>query len=362
MPHVKLHIPGPVEVSAKTWAAFCSPMIGHRGQGYKDLYAKIQPQLQTLLGTKQLVFLSTSSAWGVMEGALRNLVGKKVLNCMCGAFSDKWFDVAKRCGKDAAPLSVPWGSPIRAEAVDRELATGQFDALTLIHNETSTGTMSPLAEIAALKRKYPDVMFIVDAVSSMTAVPLNFDALGIDVLLAGTQKAFALPPGFAVFTASAAALAKAATAKDRGYYFDFVEFQKNAEGHMTPSTPSISHTYALSAKLDEFFAEGLEARYARHRQTNQMTRDWAARHGFTLFPEPGYESLTLCCINNGAKPGGRVVDVARLQKLVKDQGFLIDGGYGKIKGTTFRISNMGDETPATMNELYAALDTALAKL
>lgn len=362
MPHLKLHIPGPVEVSEKTFKAFCSPMIGHRGQGYKDLVAKVQPQLQALLSTKQLVYLSTSSAWGVMEGALRNVVSKKVLNCMCGAFSDKWLDVSKRCGKEADPLQVPWGSPIRAEDVDKKLATGQYDALTLIHNETSTGVMSPLAEIAALKKKYPDVMFIVDAVSSMTAVPLKFDELGIDVLLAGTQKAFALPPGFAVFTASPAALAKAATMKDRGYYFDFVEFQKNAEGSMTPSTPSISHTYALSSKLDEFFAEGLEARYARHKQTNQMTRDWATKHGFTLFPEKGYESMTLCCINNGAKPGGRTVDVAKLQKLVKEQGFLIDGGYGKIKGTTFRLSNMGDETPETMNALYAALDKAMAQL
>ena len=131
---------------------------------------------------------------------------------------------------------------------------------------------------------------------------------------------------------------------------------------MTPSTPSISHVYALSSKLDDIFAEGLEARYARHRQTNQMTRDWAARHGFNLFPEPGFESVTLCCISNGARPGGRVVDVAKLQKLVKDQGFLIDGGYGKIKGTTFRISNMGDETAATMNTLYAALDAAMKQL
>jgi aspartate aminotransferase-like enzyme len=297
-----------------------------------------------------------------MEGAVRNLVQKKVLNCMCGAFSDKWFDVSKRCGKEAEALQVPWGSPIRAGDVDKKLATGQFDALTLIHNETSTGTMSPLAEIAALKQKYPDVMFIVDAVSSMTALPINFDALGIDVLLAGTQKAFALPPGTAVFVCSPAALAKAATTKDRGYYFDFVEFQKNAEGSMTPSTPSIGHVYALSSKLDDFFAEGLEARYARHQKTNQMTRDWAAKHGFTLFPEKGYESITLTCINNGAKPGGRTVDVAKLQKLVKDQGILIDGGYGKIKGTTFRLSNMGDETPATMNQLYAALDKAMAGL
>lgn len=362
MGHVKLHIPGPVEVSAKTFKAFCAPMIGHRGQGYKDLVAKIQPQLQQLLTTKQLVYLSTSSAWGVMEGAIRNLVAKKVLNCMCGAFSDKWFDVSKRCGKQAEALQVEWGSPIRAEQIDAKLATGQFDALTLIHNETSTGVMSPLAEIAALKQKYPDVMFIVDSVSSMTALPLEFDELGIDVLLAGTQKAWAMPPGFAVFVCSPAALAKAATAKDRGYYFDFVEFQKNAEQNMTPSTPSISHTYALSSKLDEFFAEGLEQRYARHRQTNQMTRDWAARHGFTLFPETGFESLTLTCVNNGAKPGGRTVDVAKLQKLVKEQGFLIDGGYGKIKGTTFRISNMGDETEATMSQLFAALDRALGQL
>src|SRR5205823_8162588 len=229
MGHIKLHIPGPVEVSEKTFRAFSSPMIGHRGQGFKDLYAKIQPQLQLLLATKQLVFLSTSSAWGVMEGAIRNLVSKKVLNCMCGAFSDKWLDVSKRCGKEADSLQVPWGSPIRAEQLDARLASGQFDALTLIHNETSTGVMSPLAEIAALKQKYPDVMFIVDSVSSLSAAKIEFDTLGIDVLLAGTQKALALPPGMALFTCSPAALARAATTKDRGYYFDFVEFQKNAE-------------------------------------------------------------------------------------------------------------------------------------
>src|SRR6185312_8532465 len=327
MAHVKLHIPGPVEVSEKTFKAFCSPLIGHRGQGFKDLYAKIQPQLQQLLSTKQLVYLSTSSAWGVMEGAVRNLVQKKVLNCMCGAFSDKWFDVSKKCGKHAEALQVEWGSPIRAEAIDKKLATGEFDALTLIHNETSTGVMSPLGEIAALKKKYPDVMFIVDAVSSMTAVPLNFDELGIDVLLAGTQKAFALPPGASVFVCSPAALAKAATAKDRGYYFDFLEFQKNAEQSMTPSTPSIGHFYALASKLEDIFAEGLENRYERHQKTNQMTRDWAAKHGLTLFPEKGFESVTLTCVSNGARPGGKTVDVAKLQKLAKDAGFLIDGGY-----------------------------------
>jgi aspartate aminotransferase-like enzyme len=362
MAHIKLHIPGPVEVSEKTFQAFCQPMIGHRGQGFKDLFAKIQPQLQALFYTHQPVFISTSSAWGVMEGAVRNLVSKKVLCCMNGAFADKWLDVAKRCGKEADALQVPWGSPIRAELVDAKLASGQFDAMTVIHNETSTGTMSPLPEIAALKGKYPDVMFIVDSVSSFSAVKLEFDALGIDVLLTGSQKALALPPGTALFTCSKAALAKAATMKDRGYYFDFVEFQKNAAQNMTPSTPSISHIYALASKLDDIFSEGLEARYARHAKLSQMTRDWAARHGFNLFPEPGYESWTLTCVNNGAKPGGRVVDVPKLQNLVKEQGFLIDGGYGKIKGSTFRIAHMGDETEESMNRLYAALDNAMGRL
>lgn len=131
---------------------------------------------------------------------------------------------------------------------------------------------------------------------------------------------------------------------------------------MTPSTPSIGHVYALGSKLEDIFAEGLEARFARHKKLAEMTRAWAAEKGFTLFPEGGFESLTLTCVNNGAKPGGRVVDVAKLQKLVKDQGFLIDGGYGKIKGTTFRISSMGDETEATMKELYAALDNAMKQL
>jgi aspartate aminotransferase-like enzyme len=223
--------------------------------------------------------------------------------------------------------------------------------------------MSPIYEIAALKKKYPDVMFIVDSVSSMTAYKLEFDALGIDVLLAGTQKALALPPGTAIFTCSKAALAKAATITDRGYYFDFVEFQNNAEKNMTPSTPSIGHVFALQSKLEDIFAEGLENRFARHKKLAEMTRAWAAKHGFTLYPDKGFESVTLTCINNGAKPGGRApVDVPKLQGLVKDQGFLIDGGYGKIKGKTFRISNMGDETEATMNQLYAALDKAMTQI
>ena len=223
---MKLHIPGPVEVSEKTFRAMCAPMIGHRSQDFKELYGKMQPQLQELLATQRLVFLSTSSAWGVMEGAIRNLCNEKLLSCMNGAFSDKWLDVARRSGLNADALQMDWGSPILPEGVDQMLSSGDYDALTLVHNETSTGTMSPLADIAALKAKYPEVMFIVDTVSSMSAMRLPFDELGIDVMLAGTQKAFALPPGLALFVCSEAALGKAEKSPNRGYYFDLLEFQE----------------------------------------------------------------------------------------------------------------------------------------
>lgn len=352
----KLFIPGPVQVSDKTFRAFCQPMIGHRSGDFKKLYERIHPRLQTLFGTKRPVFLSTSSAWGVMEGAIRNLVGTgKVLNCMCGAFSDKWFDVAKKCGKEAVALQVEWGQPIRGEAVRAALSAGGFDAVTLIHNETSTGVMSPLAEIAAVVREFPGVLLIVDAVSSFSAVPIPMDELGLDVLLTGSQKALALPPGLALFAASERALARAETIKTRGYYFDFLEFNKNAAEFMTPSTPSISHIYALESKLDDIFAEGIEQRHARHAANNALVHEWVKARGFEFFAPEGYRSRSLTCIANN-----KGIDVAALLQALKQRhDLLIDGGYGKLKGATFRLSNMGDETPETMRALLAALDDCL---
>ena len=356
MTHIKLFIPGPIEVSEKTMRAFSRPMVGHRSKDFQTLNADIQPKLQQVFYTKQPVFVSTSSAWGVMEGAIRNLVSKKVLSCMSGAFSDKWFDVAKKCGKQADSLQVEWGQPILPEAIEAKLATGEFDAITLIHNETSTGTMNPLWEIAAVMRKFPDVQFIVDCVSSFTAMKIPFDELGIDVMLAGTQKALALPAGAAVFTVSEKAYAKAATIKDRGYYFDFIEFKKNQESSMTPTTPSISHFYALQSKLEDIFAEGLEARYARHLENAKVTRAWAKERGFNLFPKAGYESITLTCLSNNKN-----IDLPKLNSALKTKySCVIDGGYGKIKGTSFRISHMGDESTENIRQLLGWIDDCLA--
>jgi aspartate aminotransferase-like enzyme len=353
--HTKLFIPGPIEVSEKTYRAMCRPMIGHRSGDFKKLYAGIQPRLQTLFGTQRPVFLSTSSAWGVMEGAIRNLVHKKVLNGMCGAFSDKWFDVSKRCGKNAEALQVEWGQPIRPEQVREKLAQGGFDAFTLIHNETSCGVLNPLKEIAAVLREFPEVLFIVDTVSSFSTLPIPMDELGIDVLLTGSQKALALPPGLALFAVSERAMDRAKTTTDRGYYFDFVEFAKNQEQDMTPSTPCISLIYALESKLDDIFTEGVEARHDRHAALNAMVHDWVKARGFEFFAPEGYRSLSLTCVANN-----RNIDIAEWVKRLREKHRIaIDGGYGKLKGKTFRLSNMGDETQETITELLAALDDTL---
>ncbi len=354
----KLFIPGPIEVSAKTLQAMGTPMIGHRSKDFVALYESIQPDLQALFYTKDPVYLCTSSSWGMMEGAIRNVCAKKVLNCMNGAFSDKWFDVSKRCGKDAGSLKFDWGKPVCPEALRKELATGQYDAVTIIHNETSTGTMSDIGAIAKVLREFPEVISIVDCVSSFSVVPIKKDELGIDVLITGTQKALALPPGLCLCSVSKRALARAEQIPGRGYYFDFLEFQANHEKGMTPSTPAISLIYALRSKLDDIKAEGAENRYARHAKLNAMVHAWAAKNGFELFPEKGFASKSLTCVANN-----REIDVAAMNSSLKARyNCVIDGGYGKIKGKTFRISNMGDETEATIAKLLGELDTILAEM
>jgi aspartate aminotransferase-like enzyme len=355
IPHDKLFTPGPVEVSQKTLEAFSRPMIGHRGEAFKNLYRDIHPKLQTLFGTKQPVFLSTSSAWGVMEASIRNLVGKRVLCCMCGAFSDKWLDVAKRCGKEAEPLQVEWGKHIDHKDVDLALASGKFDTVTLIHNETSTGVMNPLPEICCTLAKYPDVALIVDTVSSFSALKIDMDALGIDVMLTGAQKALALPPGFSLFAVSEKAFDRAETIPNRGYYFDFLEFKRQQGEWMTPSTPSIGHIHALQSKLDEILEESLEARFARHVRSNALVHAWVRRVGFDFFAEENYRSKTLTCVKNN-----RAIDVLAMAKKLREKHHLvIDPGYGKLKGRTFRLSNMGDETEETVSHLLACLDDCL---
>lgn len=351
----KLFIPGPIDVSKETFAAMSQPMIGHRGSEFEALYASTQPILKELAGTTRPFFLSTSSAWGVMEASLKNLCAKKVLNLCCGAFSDKWFSVAKSMGLQAEKIQVEWGQAISPDAVRAKLEEGGFDLVTLIHNETSTGVMNDLNGIAKVVKSFPGVLLVVDAVSSFSAVPIEMDKLGIDVLLAGVQKALALPPGLTIFACSQDALERAEGMPNCGYYFDFIEFAKNAEKNNTPSTPAISLIFGLQHILGVIQAEGSAKRYARHLANNALIHEWGSRRGFKNFAPEGNQSVSLTCFHT---PAG-FDQSAFIKTLKAKHGFVINGGYGKIKGLTFRISNMGNETAETMKELIDAMNDVL---
>jgi predicted phosphoserine aminotransferase len=353
MPHKRLFIPGPTEVRVENLAALAKPQIGHRSDEFKQLYGRVVPKLQTLLSTQDPVFLFTCSSTGVWEAAIRNCVAERVLCCMQGAFSDRWLKVAESNGKQAVPLKVEWGRAITAEAIDKELAKGGCDAITVVHNETSTGVMNRLDEIAGVMRKYPNVSFLVDAVSSMAGMRIPVDEWRIDVCLAGLQKAFALPAGLTIASVSRRALDKAKTIPNRGYYFDFLDMLKYHERQQTPATPAIPQIHALDAQLDDILAETPEGRFARHEALARIVRDWARRH-FAVFAEEGYESPTLTCIANTKN-----ISVGSLNKELGKQSAAISNGYGDLKEKTFRIAHMGDTQEWEIRGLLAVIDRIL---
>jgi aspartate aminotransferase-like enzyme len=352
MYHKRLFIPGPTEVRVENLAALARPQIGHRSEEFKALYASVLPKLKRLLRTSGNVFLYTSSSTGVWEAAIRNCVPRRVLCCMQGAFSDRWFKVAQANGKEAEQLKVEWGRAITAEMIDEALSAGEFDAVTVVHNETSTGVMNKLDEIAAVMKKHPGVLFLVDAVSSMAGTELPVDEWGIDVCLAGLQKAFALPAGLAIAAVSERAMERAKTVENRGYYFDFLEMAKYDERGMTPATPAIPQIQALDAQLDHILDEG-EERFERHAQLADIVRGWARQH-FALFAEEGYESPTITCISNT-----RAASIAELNQDLGLQHAMISNGYGVLKEKTFRIAHMGDTQEWEIRGLLATIDRIL---
>ncbi|MBI5360083.1 MAG: alanine--glyoxylate aminotransferase family protein [Planctomycetes bacterium] len=346
--HKKLFIPGPVEVYPDVLKVMSTPMIGHRGGDYHKLHASIRPKLKELMHTQNDVFISTSSGTGVMEACIRNMVGKRSLSCVTGAFSERWFKIVGEAGKEGDALSVEWGKAVKPAEIDKALATGKYDTFCLVHNETSTGIMQNLEEIAPVLKKYPEIVWCLDTVSSMGGVKIEVDKFGVDVCLASSQKALAMPPGIAVFCASKKALARAATVKGRGHYFDFLAFKKSDEKDETPTTPAVTMFFVLDYQLGKMLQEGLENRYARHVKMAQYCRTWAQEKGLKLFPEKGYESVTLTAIDNVKN-----FDVAALNKELGNRGFTISDGYGQLKGKTFRIAHMGD---TQLDELKQLLD------
>lgn len=355
--HKRLVIPGPVEVRKEILDAQTQWMIGHRSPEFADLFARLQTKLKQVFFTDSRVYVSGSSGTGLWEGASRNAIrdDKKALHLIGGAFSERWAEISEANGKTVDTIAVDWGQNHTPEMVADALDAGEYDAVCVVHNETSTGVTNPIKAIGeVVHEKAPDTLFMVDSVSGLLGAEIRADEWGIDLLLTSGQKAFALPPGIAFASVSDRLLERAKTIKHRGYYFDFLELEKSLVKNNTPSTPPISLMFAADKQLDDVLTEGIENRWQRHLQMRSITHDWVQERGFGFFAAEGYRSPTITCVDNT-----REVDINAMAKFMGEQGFAIDKGYGKIKGKTFRIAHMGDMQIATLEEFLAGLDAFL---
>ena len=357
MEKIQFFLPGPTYVPEDARQAMAGPVVGHRSAGFRSFYAGIASRLPAVLRTQGDGLIATGSSTLIMESAVISTAESEVLSLTCGAFSERWHSICRSVGKNADRLSTPWGEAVDPDLVRAALRRKRYDAVTVVHNETSTGVMNPLAEIARAIREESDALILVDAVSSLGGAAVEADAWGLDVVLAGTQKALALPPGLVVFTLSDRAAERAAKVARRGFYTDLLRYRdKHREGGAI-TTPAIPLFFALDRQLTRILAEGMEARWERHARLQRRTAEWAASRGCTFASAAGARSLTVSCLR---PPAG--VDPQALVKALAGRGWTLGGGYGDWKPTTFRIGHMGEVQDSDLEGLLAELDQALAAL
>ena len=360
----RFFLPGPTEVRPEILQAQARAMIPHRGKDFVALMTRLQEGLKAVFVTARPVLVSTSSATGLMEAGVRNSGAGPVLSLVNGAFSERFAEIADACGRQVDRLEVPWGEAHDPDAVRAALTERAYDAVTLVHSETSTGALNPVAEIAAVVRAHGGPLLLVDSVTGIGGADFLTDAWGVDFVLTGSHKAMALPPGLAFGVASERLLEVAARTPGRGHYFDLVSFAENAAKHQTPTTPALTLLYALEAQLERIGAEGMEARWARHQAMARRTWGWVEtseeRTGVpmdVLAPE-GARSPTVTAVAPRGGGDGSVTPAAVVSAMAR-RGWVVGGGYGKVKDTTFRIGHMGDHTLDELEAVLAELDAVL---
>ena len=355
----KFFLPGPTEVLPEILAAQARPMIGHRGKSMEQLIALMMPGLQRVFRTSRPVYISSSSATGLMEAAIRNAGGKRVLSLVNGAFSERFYKIAQANGVQAESLEVPLGEAHTPEMLESALRKQSYDAITVVHSETSTGALNPIRELAEVAHKSGDTLLLVDSVTGVAGAPVETDAWQLDFVLTGSQKALALPPGLALGVANQRLLDRARATPNRGIYFDLVEFESYIRKNQTPNTPAVSLMYALAAQLARIDAETIDGRWARHHAMAERTWRWADEmrgNGVemrVLAPE-GYRSPTVTCLT---VPAGR--NGSEINEAMKAKGYTISAGYGALKDSSIRIGHMGDHTVAELDELLGVLSEVL---
>ena len=349
---IKLFIPGPVDVSADILEKLATTQIAHRSKTASELQESISTKMQQLMYTKNTVILSTSSGSGIMEMAIRSCTKKRAVVFSVGAFGDRWYKMAVTNNIPADHFKSEPGMPTTPEMVEEALKTGKYDVVTVTHNETSSGIMNPVYEIGQVIAKYPDVIYLVDTVSSLGGAKVETDKCGIDICLTSTQKCLGLPPGLSIAAISDKAYDRAKTVEHRGFYLDLINVVNRArKDFQFPTTPSTPHMWALDYQLDKIInVEGLDNRFDRHAHLAQIVRDWAEKH-FELYALDGYRSNTVTTILNT-----KGNSVAELNKELAKRGYMISNGYGDLKEKAFRIAHMADRQEADLLALLKEIE------
>jgi len=328
-------------------------MIGHRSAEFRELFLRIVADLRPLFGTAQDVFVATCSGTAMMEAALLNTAKQRVLVTTCGAFSERWLAIAESLGLEVDRLDAGWGNAVDPAELADHLGSrrAHYDAVTLTHNETSTGVTNDVQALArAVRDESPDTLVLVDAVSSLGGIPVRFDEWGLDVCVASVQKGLALPPGITVLAVSQQALARAQKVPYRGTYFDFLTFKKHADDGGVPATPSIPHFFALAAQLEHILrGETLEARYRRHTAMRDLTIERTARFA-KLAVDREHASATVSALEPVRNP-------EEIRYAMHKRGYTLGGGYGQWKAKTFRIGHMGDIPVEDLAAMLSVLES-----
>ncbi|MEF8856150.1 MAG: alanine--glyoxylate aminotransferase family protein [Haloplanus sp.] len=353
-PDKTLYIPGPTEVREDVVEAMCEPMFGHRMDRMTDLYTTIVEDTKDFLGTDNDVIILTASGTEFWEASTLNLVNENILVPTCGSFSERHANVAERLGKNVDRLEYEWGKAIKPEDVREALEESDkhYDVVASVMNESSTGVRNPIEEIGDVVAEYPDTYFVVDAVSSLGGDYVDIDAHDIDVIFASTQKAFAMPPGLAVCVVSEDAYQRERETDAASWYGGFQRcldyYDRKGQTHSTPAIPIM---LAYRQQMKHMLEEDHAGRDERHREMAEYTREWAREH-FDLFPEAGYESQTVSCIENT-----QGIDVAETIETVSERyDMIFSNGYGDIAEETFRIGHMGEHSVESIEALTDAIE------
>jgi aspartate aminotransferase-like enzyme len=355
---LSLFTPGPVHVPDRILKEIAKPNDTHRSKPYEEMHQLVIEGLQKLLYTKNKCLIFTSSASGILEACVRNLIKKdeKGLFLSIGAFGDRWYQIGVTNGKTVVKEGVEWGKALTPDFIQNIISKDNYKVVFLQSNETSTGVYNPIETIIPIF-KDNGMLVCVDATSSMAGIKVEVDKLDIDVCLASVQKCFALPPGLAVCSISERTLEKTSQVKNRGYYFDFLTLSKKNDAFQTPTTPPIPQIRGLAAQLDYILnTEGLLNRFKRHEQLGQKTRSWAKNLGFDMFSEHGHESNTVSTINNNLN-----LDIGKVVNNLLEKGYRIVNGYGKLRNSTFRIGHMGEVTIEQLETMLNVLTEVILK-